>query len=394
MTMRDSQETQRLRDGRAHERGFILMTSYLLLAVLSILSLAMLSRSFFFVQATERNQNRMIAFNQAESGIDYAISQLAVNPDYDNNGSYAEFGTNAGYSIQICPPSCDGLEDSEPSNSNVRLISAIGYAPGNDSEARAYESRKIYAYVGVGTAGFNYAAFGDSYMKVNGNPMVDSYSASKGDYNENGNIGSSGDIASDDGIDLVGNATINGDVFGKSVDAGNNVTINGQTSNSTPNMSCEPGSTDVASSGDLSVNDEYKLSAGTYHFDSIKVSGQGQITVTSGPVVIYVDGDADFSGQGIINETSVPSNLVIIATDDGEIKISGQGEFHGGVFAPNSEVKIAGNGDLYGAVIADEVQQSGNANIHYDTDLAGYALNCDAVTLLSWKEQGTLLQGE
>jgi Tfp pilus assembly protein PilX len=373
------------------ERGFVLVTSYLLLTVLSIFSLTILARSYSFLQATERNKNRILAFNQAESGIDVAISQLAGNAVYPGTDAYTQLGNNSGYTVQVCPPACDGL--TQPTDSTIRLVSAVGYTPSNVPTARAYEARTILAYVKIGGAGFDYAAYAKTAMDIVGNPIVDSYSAGAGDYGEDGNVGSSGDVATDGTVDLTGNVTVNGSVYGATINEGNNVTVTGQKSDDTPQLNCSPGSTDLASSGELNVgsNDGVRtLNAGTYHFDSIRVSGQGQIRVT-GPVVIYVDGQADFSGQGIVNETNVPSNLIIIATGEESVQVGGNSAFSGGIFAPDSYVHLNGNQDFYGSVIAKTLRQNGNADLHYDTDLSDYELSCNSVKLLSWQEKSTLL---
>ena len=46
------------------------MISYLLLAALSVLSLALFNRGTAFIQSAERNKKKIVAFNMAESGLD------------------------------------------------------------------------------------------------------------------------------------------------------------------------------------------------------------------------------------------------------------------------------------------------------------------------------------
>lgn len=373
-------------------QGFILMTSYLMMTVLSIFSLAMFSRSYFFLQATERNQNRILAFNQAETGIDFAMTQLAINPAYGGTAQPTVFGVKGAYAVQVCPPACED-EALTPAGVNIRLISATGYAPTSDNTSRAYAARAVQAYVRIEDIGFDYAAYGKTGVQINGNPNVDSYSSGAGDYNAGGNIGAQGDIASDATVELIGNATINGDIFATDLEVAGNATYSGSLSKETPDLDCEPGETEIPSSGSLNLSgDEQKvLEAGTYHFDSIQVSGNAQIIVQTGPVVIYVDGTADFSGNGIVNATNTPTNLIIIATSNADIKIVGNGAFHGAVLAPASDVSVVGNGDFYGAIIGKTFHQTGEGNLHYDTDLSAYNYACNNVKLLSWQEKGTLL---
>ena len=48
------------------EKGFILMTSYLLLCVLAVYSIGIMMQGHSFLQSAERNHKKMIAFNAAE----------------------------------------------------------------------------------------------------------------------------------------------------------------------------------------------------------------------------------------------------------------------------------------------------------------------------------------
>jgi hypothetical protein len=346
------------------QAGFMMMGTYLLVAALSTLSLAFFSRNFFFIQNTERNHNRVLAFNMADTGIDRTMRSIELNMNYAGTGSYSVLGSKGGYNTTV----------TTPANPMVRLIQSTGFAPSDDVNARAHETRSIDAYVQLDTTPFEFAAFGDDNLTLNGTPVVDSYNSSDGPYG-GANTGSEGDVASDGDIELIGNPTVAGD----------------QVQN--PKINCVPASTSIPSQGQLKIqgNMDYQLPAGTYHFDSISISGNGKLTLL-GPVVIYVDGEVYIGGNGVATSGNKPINFMLYATGEENIDIAGGGEFFGAVYAPASDVHYTGNSDLHGAVIAKTYQQSGSSELHYDEALKDIEAPCINVDLLSWRENGTFSQ--
>ena len=61
-----------------NKKGIILITVYIVIAVLTILGAAFISRSISEMRVAEREKKSMQAFYLAESGIDYAINRLRV----------------------------------------------------------------------------------------------------------------------------------------------------------------------------------------------------------------------------------------------------------------------------------------------------------------------------
>lgn len=62
---------------RTHEKGFVLLVVYIVVISVSIFSIVFFARHQAAIQATERYQNRILAFNAAEAGIDSALRDLA-----------------------------------------------------------------------------------------------------------------------------------------------------------------------------------------------------------------------------------------------------------------------------------------------------------------------------
>jgi len=382
------------------QSGFILLTSYMLISTMSILSLAVFSRGSSYLNATERNANKIIAFNMGEAGVDMALSQLAVDPAYAGSNGYISLQTNniqGGYSVVVTTPA--GFPE-------TRLIQATGFSPGNVSTARSYEMRQISVYAELGSMSFfNFAVFADETMQINGNPVIDSYDSRLGNYGGS-NIAANGDIGtnsiSSGGVSLVGNATVNGDAEvgpganpSSVVSVGPNAVLNGNAAAASGIKSYTAAATTGISQGNLRIagNTTYTLAAGTYRFDSLSITGKGRLQAL-GPVEIYVDGSVNIGGNGVVTQANLPPNFIIYVTTSDTVSLHGNGAFYGAVYAPDSHVHNVGNGELYGAVVSNTYQQSGNGNVHYDEALNEIGSNANAgVTMKSWNEQNTAAWG-
>lgn len=122
---------------------------------------------------------------------------------------------------------------------------------------------------------------------------------------------------------------------------------------------------------------------------------KGQITLEPGATVeMYVSGDLTIGGKGVVNETNVSQNFLIVNTNTTEgateVKLHGQGALTAAVYAPNSIVDFKGGGGgvgtMYGAVVGQNVFMNGNYNFHYDEALADFLLGKRTFRLADWRE--------
>mgnify|MGYP001569578734 CR=1 FL=1 len=51
--------------------------------------------------------------------------------------------------------------------------------------------------------------------------------------------------------------------------------------------------------------------------------------------------------------------------------VTGNTKFYGGIYAQAGDIDIRSNAEIFGSVIAQEVEVSGNAQVHYDEAMAG-----------------------
>ena len=380
----------------------MLVSSFMILSMLSVASLGLATRQVAFLVSAEHNTNKMVAFNMAEAGTDLAMSQLSTNTTYAGSRGYVVLGNQGGYSVTVCPPTCNGL--TAPTDATMRLIMASGFSPSNTVTARAYETRAVTAYAKLQPKSpFVYSIFGGQSISINGSPSVstDSYNSTNAPYNPL-TAGSNGSMATDStvaaAVNLSGNVTIKGDVVvglggnpTSVISQGNNVTITGTRSAASALQNPQPITSSIPSEGALSVGGQtnYVLQAGTHRFSSISVSGGGIVT-TTGPVTIYVDGPVSVSGHAIITAGDAPPNCQIYVTTNTTVSISGGGSVYAAIYAPQASVSNTGNGELFGAVVASTYTQSGNGKAHYDEALKNVSGGTgNTVHLRTWVENNT-----
>lgn len=141
--------------------------------------------------------------------------------------------------------------------------------------------------------------------------------------------------------------------------------------------------------------------------NSLNLTASGQLTISGGDVVLFVDGDFsiggntkiqvdpgssltvvvtgrfDLAGSVVVNNNhpvdangKLPFSLyssyeqtTAAGTLDG-IRIRGNTDLAGVVYAPLSHVSVSGSGDLFGQVRGKTVEVSGAGGVHYDVALA------------------------
>lgn len=119
-------------------------------------------------------------------------------------------------------------------------------------------------------------------------------------------------------------------------------------------------------------------------------SGSGYITQAAGVnSTWYVDGDMTTSGGSYINGDNTPANVNFIGVGtSNKLTISGSGSFIGTINAPGYDATISGSGSLVGSIIANSLNISGGASVHYDDALTGSLAN-GAYAFASWFEDNS-----
>lgn len=407
-----------------NEKGFVLLVVYVVVLLVTIFSIAFFARHHASLQATERYQNRVLAFNAAEAGIDSALRDLGkdqvrqtqtVSLPYTSGTISVAQGA---FFYTISPVTGKPL---------IRRIDATGCAPNCTETSRAQQTSNITVYAQIYKAKtpgglFDYGVYTTQTMTLSGF-RFDSYTSSL-PYGGS-NISSDGSIAADSTVigaitmtntTIRGTALVNENGFPETGITINNSTIippvtdpvtppkgnlpTGWVLGAPPPMASLP---EPPIEIDLSsVTKNKTLAPGIYHTSSIHISGQATLS-TSGAVKIYVDGNVDVTGQGTTAADNKPGNLHIYVTGT-DVKIRGNGSFTGGLYAPNANVSFqtsnSGKGGvIYGAVVAKTFTTfgGGNPTVHYDLAMrtvpAPDPNQSDTVSVLTWQEMDSLAWG-
>lgn len=371
-----------------HQKGMFLISSFFLLSVVGIFSLALFLKSTALYRAMERTENQIRAFQLAESGVDRAIVRLRTDSSYTGQG-YTALGSIGGYDVQVQTP--DSVN-----SPTIRRITASGYAPSNLSTSYAYSSRQVVANVNLSNSPFLNAIFAKKEIELKGNVSTDSYNSNTGVVGTKGDIGTNGKAASV--ISLKGNSVVKGNaVVGPGANVATAITVS---ANSVIQGTKSAASTatvlnpvvippNLNNLGPLSVsgNNTVTKPGGTYWFSSISIRGNGKVNFT-GPATVYVSRKIKVAGNGIGTAQGLPPNLLIYVQGSKEVRVSRNANVYSGIYAPNSKVEIDGNGKLYGAVVGSEVELEGNGRVRYDEALQNISgpSSTNKIKMKSWQE--------
>lgn len=398
MSGQTDQEKRSIKDNR----GVVLIASLGLVTTISLLSMTMLGQSLVEWNSARRAENRLIAFHLTEGAVDQTIVALRANPNF---AGFPTTSTSEGaFQTTVCsqanPNGC--ANPATPPLVNTFLIQALGFTGG--ANALGFEQRRIDAVVRmIQPPPFNFSLFADSSIQMSGNAMTDSYDSRNGPYNsltatQDGDIGTN--ASSDGSIELItvsGNVTVKGDaVVGPGSNVANAITTNGNAvitgnkiaASSTTALDPVVIPSQIASSGNLVVNtnDPVNLAGGIYVFDSLQITGNGQLNFT-GPATLYVTGSVTLDGNGVGSSQNLPTNLYIYVAGINIVQISGNGNLYAAIYAPDASVQFSGNGEVFGGVVGDIISNTGNAKFHYDQALSAVATSQPTPRLVAWTER-------
>jgi hypothetical protein len=410
------------------EKGIALITVMLMLIVLTVLSITMFNTSTVESLISHNYRTSKEAFYAADAGIQDAINRL-INDDasvviLQNKNDKTNEIVSPGFSTD--PRNKFTIELTHVSGGNPKEYKVIskGWAgPVNRQAERIVEAQITPNYVQP----FDNAMTGCEGVELIGNAVVDSYNSSQGPYavskTENGTVTTT-NIDSD--IDITGNAKIKGDalavgdvnhpansVTGKvgkkdyelcdPLDISNYVVNNDPFPNDSANNDIKASQTlgdddfplkisEIDLKGNSTLTIEPDLGDVTMFIeDDLSIGGNAKMEIGAGTyLTIYLMGDLDSTGNGILNLNTDPSSLKIFASKDSSgdgIKVGGNGSFVGSIYAPLTNVKIHGNGVFYGALRGKTVKNNGNPDFHFDEALKDITIGGPiAYKLFSWRE--------
>lgn len=105
---------------------------------------------------------------------------------------------------------------------------------------------------------------------------------------------------------------------------------------------------------------------------TINLTGPDFISILpTGSLKLYMAGrTANIGGLGVINQSSQASKFTYYGLpSNAKLAISGNGQFAGVIYAPDTDVTLNGNGDVYGAMITKTLTANGDFQYHFDEAL-------------------------
>jgi Tfp pilus assembly protein PilX len=113
------------------------------------------------------------------------------------------------------------------------------------------------------------------------------------------------------------------------------------------------------------------LAPGTYNIYSLTMSGQSSIVVNPpGAVVLNFPSASatpiNFSGQSLAAPSQIANDFQINYAGTGVVSLSGQANSYINVNAPRAAVQVTGQGDIFGRVVGQTLTWTGNGKFHFD----------------------------
>jgi len=369
--------------------GSLLVAALFYVTGIAALLEACLGRSMTEVFATTREASDQQAFHLAEAGVDAALRQLRTG----QTEHLAPTTSSTGHHWTMIDL-VEGL---------MYRLNAHGLAGG--------EQRDVEAVVRLHPRSvFQYALFGHDQVHVSGEAVTDSYDSTAAAYDP-GTAGQQGDVGTNavapGSVTVGGGLIINGQVAigeeepdptsavrmvgGTLLITGLPPVVTQSVALSMPPVNMPSELTCAALS--VTAGDTVMLASatGSYCFTDLSVAGTGVLT-TDGAVTVYVTGTFSASGNARIGLPDHPPamTMVLLSTQEATIEssLTGMTEFYGGLYAPMATLKISGSAQVFGSVIAQAIDVSGQAQVHYDTALgaAEGPIGGYDTQLLSWRE--------
>ena len=401
----------RLGSLKQDKSGVILITVMGTLAMLSLAVVAIFSRGLWQTTTSERLYSRSSALHLAEAAIEQSARNLKTPTSSDDiteqvlsTGSYA-----------IDEPVLIGV--------NLWVVTASGTS--TEGDTRQVESIIRLTQESI----FQFALFGDLNLDVSGSAITDSFDSSLGPYNDdpndpdynkghNGDIGTNSDQVG--GVEFTGSSLfVDGQVAVGYGALDPYAVVEGYDPDFVTGGTDPPSDTqDIISQGtefpmpsvivpvgltcidhEVGSSDTEVLSPtggengdGVYCFNNLSLNGGATLT-TTGFVTVYVTGVFTAKGNSLIGNPSDPTQLLMKMSSTGDVELepgvlTGTTGFYGALYAPDSTINISGNAEIFGSVIAQEINVTGNAAIHYDESITEIdeVSNTFTTERLTWRE--------
>jgi hypothetical protein len=355
------------RSGPPGRDGSVLLIALFVSLVLMASAAAIVTNSLYR-QAAERSRIEMDrAVHVAEAGLDVSFYEVQTATDLTNDSIGAASGPVAGgrYVATIAPayagPGTYTLTSVGTYGRRRQTVERVVTRPPNSSPG----------FVGVGQ------------ITLSGGASIDSFDSTLGTYASQlsgGHAGAQAGLATNGDVVTSGGGKIWGDAHpGPTGTYSGTVAVSGSTTPASQNVTTTPYAYAPPGVALTAWNGPGTLTAGTYHYTQLTVSGGG-VLFLSGDVTIYCDNkftvgaassirmlpgarvtihhgsnDVTIGGGGIVNQDAKASTLAIHSASTTKVVLSGSAAFYGSVDAQSADLTSSGAAGMYGAAVAKTI---------------------------------------
>jgi len=381
-------------------RGTALLIALSLIALLSGVAIMSLDQANTDLEMSYNQLHEEQAFYIAEAGMERAVTQLKIDPDW-RTGFLGQPLGDGYYTVAVI----DSI--SNPALKDTIVIRATADVSGTAANIEAF-------LLPDQSVPYKRAIRADKRIYLHTNGLIDSYNSDSGSYLATmANVYS--DISSNELVDIQNNATIGGDVLSATP---GDINISGApiiTGDTNSNASAEPlnlvndgdytwaqnnNSRFTGMSGaysfspgplDLHIDDfdVTTLAPGTYYFTSVYVDNNANLNIGAGGIVrIFVDGNIKVQDNADVNSGGKPSKLNIFSKGT-SIDFDSDSEFRGTLYLPNADFLHDSDARLYGAIIARRIEMANSSSIHFDRALLNITsgISGEDYEIIAWRLQ-------
>jgi hypothetical protein len=368
-----------------NERGSALLISLSLLAMMSLVAIAIVDYSGTDVELSYNETNGEKAFYIAEAGAQRAMIEIKNDISWRTGFNQVSFAGGS-YTVNVIDATID----------STLIDTMIIRSSGTVNEANA-QVDLVLAPVEIFP--FAYGLFGDAGISLDRETCTDSYNSDSGTYaatvlDSLGDIGSNGTISSSKDVTFGGGISV---ATPGGISLGINNTVNGDTTSAADPISLDPTpSTEfdwaksinrapIGLSGSnfnydagtnaltLGSSGNVVLSSGVYYFSSITAGQLSNITINPGDnVTIYVTGNIVMNQSSTFNQGGKPLDCMIYSSgtnlqfDQGNI-------FNGTFYGPNAHIQYDQTTQAFGSLVGNTIKLDKGACFHYDRFLSTYS---------------------
>jgi hypothetical protein len=240
--------------------------------------------------------------------------------------------------------------------------------------------------------------FGDSWINLDRETCTDSYNSDSGTYagtmlDSLGDIGSNGTVTSSKDVNFGGGIQVATD---GGISLGVNNTVNGDTTSTADSVNLEAvpqaefdwaRDNSQALAGLSGTNFTYdhvtktlyvgafgnvNFDGGVYYFSSIVLDQGSVITIdVNESVDMYVTGDITLNQSSTINDGGKPSDMMIWSQGS-NLTFLQDNVFYGTFYGPDAHIQYDQTTQVYGALVGGSIKLDKAACFHYDRSLGDY----------------------